>query len=146
MKSEKNFHFGIYQYYQEQEQEKKDVFINLIEVDRNSFTVHIFLNRFQKKNKVTFDPFSLNSALSCLNYPLQMWKCIGLQDLEVHHSPLPSQRIRVSKSGFCKPFHLPLCWPAKLNDNARLLTQNAETFNSILIIAFSPHNTLVQIL
>ena len=28
---------------------RKNVFINLIEVDRNSFTVHKFVNRFQKK-------------------------------------------------------------------------------------------------
>ena len=144
MKSENNFHFGIYQYYQEQEKKMSlSTWLRWTEIV-SQFTYSSIDSK--RKNKVTFDPFSLNSALSCLNYPLQMWKCIGLQDLEVHHSPLPSQRIRVSKSGFCKPFHLPLCWPAKLNDNARLLTQNAETFNSILIIAFSPHNTLVQIL
>ena len=42
--------------------------------------------------------------------------------MEVHLSPLASQRIRVSESGFCKPFHPSLCWPAKLDDDARLLT------------------------
>ena len=73
---------------------------------------------------------------------VEMYWAPGPGWMEVHLSPLPSQRIRVSESGFCKPFHPPLCWPAKLTDNARLLTSNELYIFSLLIKSSSFHHCL----
>ena len=77
---------------------------------------------------------------------VEMYWAPGPGWMEVHLSPLPSQRIRVSESGFCKPFHPPLCWPAKLTDNARLLTSNELYIFSLLIKSSSFHHCLFFIL